>query len=310
MKQHFSNILVPIDESSQSIVAQGMAVTISKLFNSRITLFHVISNELLSLPGRIYVPRENFAPISTATGQFPRTIIVPKTEEYMIPDAVVKEITEGYTEKAENLLSEALSSFNQEGVTAIQKKTSGPNVADAIIEEIAAGQYDLVIMGNTGNVENPLDLHLGSVTAKVSSSNLTSILIVRRKTQLKTILLCVEDLIKDERAIEATYLLAKATGSKVLLLHVQEKSLLKFGPEIRELGNHILNQASNLFEGVEVERLLIDGDLAFVILDKAEQTDVDLIILGRGGHRRLAHLLGSVGDHLAHYATLPVLLVK
>ncbi len=287
MKQHFSNILLPIDESSQSVVAQSMALAISKLFNSRITLFHVISNELLSLPRRIYVPRENFAPISTATGQFPRTIIVPKTEEYMIPDAVVKEITEGYNEKAENLLSEALSSFNREGVTAIQKKTFSPNVADAIIEEIAAGQYDLVIMGNTGNVENPLDLHLGSVAAKVSSSNLTSILIVRRKTELKTILLCVEDLIKDEGAIEAAYMLAKAAGSKVLLLHVQEKSLLKFGPEIKEVGNHILNQVRSVFEGLEVEQLLIDGDPAFVILDRAERADADLIVLGKGGHGRL-----------------------
>ena len=127
---------------------------------------------------------------------------------------------------------------------------------------------------------------------------------------MKTILLCVEDLIKDEGAIEAAYMLAKAAGSKVLLLHVQEKSFLKFGPEIKEVGNHILNQVRSVFEGLEVEQLLIDGDPAFVILDRAEGTDADLIVLGKGGHGRLSYLLGSVGNHVVHYATLPVLLTK
>jgi nucleotide-binding universal stress UspA family protein len=310
MNEHFSNILLPIDESSQSEIAQNMALAIAKLFNSKITLFHVISNELVTLPKRIYVPRENIAPISTATGQFPRTVIVPNTEEYMIPDAVVKEITEGLNEKAETLLSEAASSFSKEGITAMQKKTFSPNVADAILEEIETGQYDLVIIGNTGNVENPLDLHLGSVAAKISSNNSTSTLIVRRKAQLKTILVCVEDPIKDEKAIEKAYAVAKAAGTKVILLHVQEKSLLRLGPEVKKIGNQILSRAAGVFEGVEVEQLLIDGDPAFVILNRAEQADVDLVVLGRGGHRRLSHLLGSVGDHVVHYAKLSVLLAK
>jgi|WetSurMetagenome_2_1015567.scaffolds.fasta_scaffold05963_3 nucleotide-binding universal stress UspA family protein len=306
----FNRILLPVDGSPQSKIAENMAATISKLFNSQVTLVHIVSNDLLSLPRRVYVPRENLAPINTATGQFPRTLIVPKPEEYLIPDAVVKEVMESYNEKAENLLSDAASSIAKEGIQTFQKKVTSPNVADAIIEEIMVGQYDLVIMGNTGNEEAPLDLHLGSVAAKISSGNLVPTLIVRRKTQLRSVLLCVEDPEKDKKAIETTSTLAKVSGSKVLVLHAQEKSLFKFGFQTNDLGNQILAQTISMLAGLDVEQFFVSGDPATLILDRAETANVDLIILSRGGHGRLSHLLGSVSDHVLHYATVPVLLVK
>jgi nucleotide-binding universal stress UspA family protein len=310
MPQAFANILLLIDGSPQSTVAENMALKISKLFSSQITLIHVISSDLWRLPQRIYVPRENLAPINTATGQFPRTLIIPQPEEYLIPDSVVKEAIESYTERAEILLSDSATLFNNEGIKVVKKKVSSSNVADAIIEEIIAGQYDLVIMGNNSNEEVPLDLHLGSVAAKVSSTNLIPTLIVRRKTQLKSILLCVENTIKDKKAVEIARLLAKAAGAKVLLLNAQEKSLLRFGPQISEVGHQILLQTKNMLEGLDVEQFFGSGDPAALILDRAESANVDLIVLGRGGHGRLSHLLGSVSDHILHYATVSVLLVK
>jgi nucleotide-binding universal stress UspA family protein len=310
MPQSFDDILLLVDGSPQSRVAENMALTISKLFNSQITLIHVISSDLWSLLQRVYVPRENLAPINTATGQFPRTLIIPQPEEYLIPDSVVKEAIESYTERAEILLSDSASLLNKEGIRVVKKKVTSSNVADAIIEEIVSGQYNLVIMGNTGSEEAPLDLHLGSVAAKVSSSNLIPTLIVRRKTQLRSILLCIENTSKDQNAVEITRLLGKAADAKVILLHVQEKSLLRFGPQIREVGQQMLLQAKDMLEGLDVEQFFISGDPAALILDKAESANVDLVVLGRGGHGRLSHLLGSVSNHVLHYATVPVLIVK
>ena len=111
MQHSFSRILLPANRSFQSKVAVDTALLISKLFSSKVTVMHVVSNALLTLPSRIYVSRDSYAPISTATGQFPRTLIVPSTSEYLIPDEVVNEATASYEEDGENLLSEIVSLF-------------------------------------------------------------------------------------------------------------------------------------------------------------------------------------------------------
>jgi nucleotide-binding universal stress UspA family protein len=106
-------------------------------------------------------------------------------------------------------------------------------------------------------------------------------------------------------------MIAKAAGSKVVLLHVQEKSLLKLKPEIYEVGLQILKQASTKMEGIEFEQKLLSGDPANVIIQTAKQYDVDLIAMSSGGRGTLRDFfLGSVSDHVLHHATLPVLLVK
>ncbi len=151
----------------------------------------------------------------------------------MIPDEVVNEATASYVENGENLLSETASLFAKEGIIIEQKLEKQNNVADAIIEETANGNYDCVIIGNSGNEEDESDLHLGSVAARVSASNLTNILVTRKKADLRSIMLAVDGTEKDEKAIEQTYILAKAAKSKVVLLNVQEKSLSKFGPKIK-----------------------------------------------------------------------------
>ncbi|HUK84745.1 MAG TPA: universal stress protein [Candidatus Acidoferrum sp.] len=310
MQHSFSRILLPIDTSFQSEVATETALTISKLFSSKITVMHVVPNQIPTLPNRIYVSRDSFAPISTATGQFPRTLIVPEPKEYLIPDEVVNEATASYVENGEDLLSETAALFAKEGINAEQKLEKQNDIADTIIEETISGNYDCVIIGNSGNEEDESDLHLGSVAARVSTSNLTNIMVTRKKPDLKSILLAVDGTEKDERAIENTYVLAKATKSKVVLLTVQEKSLSRFGPKIGDFGLQILKRATNMLPEIEVDQKLMFGDPASLIIDIAKQAEVDLIILSRGGHGRFRSLLGSVSDHVLRHATVTVLIVK
>jgi nucleotide-binding universal stress UspA family protein len=72
MEEAFNNILVPVDGSQQSRTAQEMAIFLSKLFKSQVTLLNVVSNELPTLAGQMYSSREDFVPINPATFQFPR----------------------------------------------------------------------------------------------------------------------------------------------------------------------------------------------------------------------------------------------
>jgi nucleotide-binding universal stress UspA family protein len=310
LEKGFKNILVPIDGSLQSRISEEMAVFISKLFKSQVTLIHVVPNELLP-PGQTYTQRENYMPISTATGQFPRTLSLPKTRENALPEEVIREVTEQYRDTGKTILTESASLFAKEGIAVKERLVDGTDTAETVIAEAEAGNYDLIIMGNSADEENELDLHLGSVAKKVSQSVKTSILVVRKKREVKKILIPVDGSAKDEKASQKATMIAKAAHSKIVLLHVQEKSILKLKPEIKEIGLQILRNASKMIEGTRSEQKLVSGDPAKVIIQTAEQADVDLIVMNSGGHGTLrGFFLGSVSDHVLHHATVPVLLVK
>lgn len=310
MQHSFSRILLPVNRSFQSEIAVDATLLISKLLSSKVTIMHVVSNELLSLPSRNYVSRDSYAPINTATGQFPRTVIIPSTAEYLIPEEVVNETIASDVEDGENLLSEINSIFAKEGIAVEQKLEKQNSVADAIIEETAKGNYDCVIMGNSGNEEDESDLHLGSVAARVSASNLTNIIVTRKKVDLAKIMLAVDGSEKDEKAIEQTYTLAKTAKSKVLLFNAQEKSISKLGSKAKDFGLQILKHAADMLPEIEVTQSLVSGDPATSIIEAAKQANVDLIVLHRGGHGRFSHLLGSVSDHVLRHTSVNVLIVK
>ena len=312
MEKVFRKILVPVDGSLQSRTAQEMASFLSQLFESQVTLMHVVSNEL-TLGGQTYIPRENYAPISTATGQFPRALSLPRIRENVLPDEVIREVTEGFREEGQTILEKSASFFSQKDIIVEQKLVEKNDAAEAIITEADSGIYDLVIMGNSGGEENELDLrlHLGSVAKKVSLAVRIPVLVVRKKTDVRKILIPVDGSAKEDKALQKAKMIAKATGSKVVLLHVQEKSLLKFKSEINEIGLQILKHASSKMEGIESENKLLSGDPANVIIQTAKQYDVDLIAMNSGGSGTLkGFFLGSVSDHVLHHATVPVLLLK
>jgi nucleotide-binding universal stress UspA family protein len=307
----FQNILVPIDESPQSRNAREMAIFMSKLFHSHVTFMHVVSDELPALAGALYSPREDYVPINPATYQFPRTIELPRPKDNVFPDEVLKEITQRLRENGETLLTESASLFAAEDMPVKQKLVEARDVATAILDEAATGTYDLIIMGSSGGDETEADLHLGSVAKKVSLSVKTPVMVVRRKGEARKILIPVEGSQEEEKTLQQTLAIAKAAKSDILLLHVQEKALLRLRPEIKEIGVQILNRASKTLEGVQSESKVVAGDPAKVIIETAEKNNVDLVIMRAGGHDILTRVfLGSVSDHVLHHATTTVLLTK
>jgi nucleotide-binding universal stress UspA family protein len=77
------------------------------------------------------------------------------------------------------------------------------------------------------------------------------------------------------------------------------------------IGNSILSDAAKRLKGVSFDQKLESGDPARKILDIAEKGNYDLIVMGSSGHNAIARfLLGSVSNHVLHYAKHPVLIVK
>ena len=309
MEQSFKSILIPIDGSLQSRISQEMAVFIGRLLRSQITLMHVVENELLTL-GQAYILRENYVPISTATGQFPRTLNLPKTRENIFPEEVIREVTEQYREIGKEILKNSASLFAQEGIVVKEKLVEGTDIAETIIAEAEKGKYDLIIMGNS-NGENELDLHLGSIAQKVALNVKASIMVVRKKGEVRKILIPVDGSEKDEKVLQKARMIAKAAESEIVLLHVQETSIFKLRSEVKEIGIQILNHTSSMIEGTQFEQKLVHGDPAKAIIETAEQADIDLIVMSSGRLGTLGRVfLGSVSNHVLHHATVPVLLVK
>jgi nucleotide-binding universal stress UspA family protein len=306
----FRNILLPIDDSDQSMIAQQMTVFFAKLFKSQVTLMHVVPNEPVSLPDENFPERENYAPIGTAAGQFPRTLKAPSVKEYSIPDEVAKEISEGYISEGQSVLTQSARIFSQEGITAKERLIEGADTAQTIITEADTGNYDLIIMANSSREDKKQDLQLGSAAEKISSNVKIPFLIVRQKSEVKKILIPIEGSEKEELAVQKASSIARAANSQVILLHVQEDSLFKLKPEPKEKGSQILNVASQKLEGIPIEQKLLLGDPATLIIQISKEADVDLIVMGRGHGRLRDSSIGSVSKHVLHHASVPVLVIK
>ncbi len=311
MEKTFRSILVPVDSSTQSRISQEMAIFLSKRFNSQVTVMHVVSSELPELAGKTYSSREDIVPVNQATMQFPRAVEITRPRENIFPDEVINELTTRLREEGETLLTQSVALFTASGLAPNKKLVEATDTAEAIIEEADKGKYDLVVMGNSSENEEPLNLHLGSIARKVALSVKASTMIVRKKTEVKKILVPVDGSIREDKSLGRAKTLAKAANANVVLLHVQERFLLGLRPEIAQVGTAILERAAKLLDGVTVEQKLLPGDPAHFIIQTAEKVDADLIVMGSGGlglPRRL--FLGSVTDHVLHHATVPVLLVK
>ncbi len=311
MEKAFKSVLVPVDGSPQSRKSLEMAVFISKLFKPQVTVMHVVSAELPALEDQIRLSREDSAPANTDYYRFPRTVDMARPIEDEFPGEVLNEVTERLRDDGQALLVESASLFNAEGLVTRQKFVEATDPAEAIVIEAEAGNYDLVVMGNSGDEENERDLHLGSVAKKVALSVKSPVLINREKREVKSILIPVDGSAKEEVTLQKASIIAKVSGSKAVLLHVQETRFLKLRPEINEIGLRILTRASKMFEGIPVEQRLATGDPAKVIIQTAEKANIDLIVMSGGGLGALRRLfLGSVSDHVLHHATVPVLLIK
>ena len=135
----------------------------------------------------------------------------------------------------------------------------------------------------------------------------------------KTILLAVDAARHVEAAAEMTRELSRDSGDKVVVLHVHEIAVGRFG-RIRVdcaegEGERLVNQiVSDLrAAGISAEGDVRDADfghLSRTILATADEYDARIIVLGARGRADVPHLpLGSVSHRLLHAAHRPVLIV-
>jgi nucleotide-binding universal stress UspA family protein len=125
-----------------------------------------------------------------------------------------------------------------------------------------------------------------------------------------------------ERAVREATELAKLTGARLHVVtaypgvHYRERlgSTARRDPvDLREVGEAVTQRTAQRIssEGIEVYTHAREGEPAAVLIDVAEETEANLIVVGSKGMRGAARfLLGSVPGKVSHHARASVLIVR
>jgi len=277
-KEPLRKILVPIDGSASSIMAEETAATIAKKTGASVTVLHVMQELRLG---------------------------------YRLPSNIQDELLGSIEQHAKSTVDNAKALFYEEKVEVDAEMMGGSDSADSILE-FSQKDYDLVIMGARG--ENEKDPYaLGSVTKKVVRHTRCPTLIVKKVSPLANLLVCIDGSEHAIRALSYGVKLAEKLGASITLLNVQERRLYESSPKAaEELGERVLSKALGSIgkRKVKVSKKLEFGVPSDVIAEVAEKGNHDLIILGSRGLGTVERfLLGSVSDDVTHKAKCSVLIV-
>ncbi len=120
------------------------------------------------------------------------------------------------------------------------------------------------------------------------------------------------DLVRDTSEFEITIIqvvnIKKEIYNYSMMTNIPE--IEKF---VKEQAEQIIDETAVIFEneGIQVNKLVLEGDPGHEIAEYAKQTNVNQIIMGSRGLGNIKGLvLGSVSQKLIHLATNPVTLVK
>ena len=285
----FKKILVPTDGSHPSVIAQQLSALIADKFHSEATVLHVVSPGLVRL----------------GLGE----TLVEISEPTQLGVRFTRERERAYKEGKKSI-SEAAALFKQKGIAVEERLVENADPAETIIEEAEKGDYDLIIMGQSGKEEK--EPHLGSMVEKVSQHARAPVLIARERSSVSRILVPIDGSENAGKALEYAVAIAKKTNAKITLLYVLERSLFKpKSEESRKIGALILSKAADEVKEIELHQKFESGNPAKIITQMADKGDYDLIVMGsKGQGARMRFWLGSVSSHVIHYANRSVLIVR
>jgi nucleotide-binding universal stress UspA family protein len=125
------------------------------------------------------------------------------------------------------------------------------------------------------------------------------------------------------RALEAAIFLSKKIDAHVTVMHVMQKPPTVYihpQKELEELLRNYRREAEQILErceeignrnGVELKKVIIEGDVASKILSFAEKDGLDMIVMGHRGSGRFKEMvLGSVSQKVLNQTKRSVLIIR
>lgn len=201
-------VLVPVDGSASSLMAEETAAIIAKKTRANVTVLHVMQELRLG---------------------------------YRLPSKLQDELLGSIEQHAKKIVNNALALFSEEGVK-VDSETTGGDPANSILE-VSKKDYDLIVMGSRGENEKE-PYALGSITKKVIRHNTCPTLIAKNVCALSNLLVCVDGSERSIKALDYAFKLSDKMGSKITLLNVQERRLHDLSPKTaEELGEQIFSKS-------------------------------------------------------------------
>lgn len=300
----FERILCPVDFSEYSDAALRVAAALAGRVPVAITLLHVVP---------------------------PRSTGFLAVEPIYVPPRVVETLYQEKLSSAEGDLEQRAARLRAqcpEGTTVEVDLATGDTL-DVIVER--AGNHDLVVMGTHG-LTGAARFLLGSVSEKVSRAAPCPVLIVPIAEGEETLVPRFRRVmigIDYGPSAEATARVGAALaepGGVVELVHAWSPPSLFFGgidsAEAAALHHATeeqrAGQAERLaataavlrLEGVSTETYVANATASEGLLERAGETEPDLIVVGSHSREGLAErVLGTVADRVLRHAGRPVLLV-
>jgi nucleotide-binding universal stress UspA family protein len=275
----YEEILLPVDESTESSGLLHHAAEIAHWADAEVTL--------------LYVADTNRDSVTVAEGN--------------VVDVLV--------ESGEEIVEEASRVLESLGADYTTDVVQGAP-AETIVDYAERYEYDLVAMPTHGR-EGLSRYLLGSVTEKVVRLSPVPVLTAHADQEefsfpYEGILLPTDGSESAQRAAEHALALAGATDATLHVLSVTEDSLLGEDADT-SAAEEAIDAVTEAAAAQNVERLETNieaGEPDEVILEYVEAHDLDAIVMGATGRRGIDRvLLGSVAEKTVRSATVPVVTV-
>jgi len=292
----FSHLLVPLDGSALAQAVLPSAIALARALPARVTLLHVVE---------------------------------PHAPETVHGD---RHLTR--SEDAEAYLEQIVAQLAGQGVqaSALVRRGSG-NVATAVAEEAADAHADLVILCTHGH-GGLRDALFGSVAQQVLQHGTTPVLLLKPDGPVdfvcRTVMVPLDGSAAAASALPAAAAVARACGAALRLVSVvptpetappERAAATRLMPsaaaEVLDLeAAHTLEYLTAfttalVADGVTASGQVERGEAVRMLLDAAEVSHADLIVIATHGRSGLAGTwAGSVASRVIGHTAIPVLLVR
>ncbi len=227
----------------------------------------------------------------------------------------IKETIEGPGKK---ILAEAQKIADHEDVHILTNMTQGEPY-DKIVHVADDENCDLIVMGRRGTHQLEREL-VGSVTARVIGYTLKDVLVVPDNTKLtrKNILLATDGSPSCEAAVDRAIEIANEQSAHltaVSVVYTNDEYIALAPGIVEDLIGKAKEKLATIKQkgkeaGVEINTVIKEGEAYEAINTLAQNSNVDLIVMGSHGKKGLQRLLmGSVTERTIGYAACPVLVV-
>jgi len=279
----YKNILLGTDGSPAADVAADYAIWFAHKLKARLAVLYVTDIRILEGP--------LLADLSGALGAQAYSGLLSKVQEIQ-------------REKADLILGAVAQKAAAHGVACKVAHETGNLVQTILTYE---QQADVVVLGQRGEHAQWSGGHLGSGVERVVRASVKPCLITPSKfCKISHLLLAHDGSAESLKALSAGFKLAGYLGARITIITVCQR-------EHEETASQFLQEAHKqaLTLKITCDAQLLCGVPEKAILEFAEKTKADLIVMGAYGNTRIRELiLGSTTSHVIRKAPVPVLLIR